>query len=550
VTQSKAYQLVAKTLSELGHDTIFGLLGSGNFQFTDSFARDFGGRFVWVRHESGAVAAAATYAQVTGRLGIACVHQGPGVTNTLTTLTHAVRERQPVLLLAGETSRGIVVNQTIDLPAFAAAAGARIVQVKDVGNVIDAIAHATETALRDQIPVVVGIPVDIQQEEAEWHELPAPASRNTPRGRPSDEDISRAADLIEASTRPLVLAGRGAVLADARTSLEALGDRIGSLFGTSLVANGFFSGNPLSVGVCGGFSSELVPEIVPQADLVLAFGATLNQWTTMHSTLIDRSKVIQCDTEEAAIGVNGPVQLGLIGDAAETAAALLAELERRGHSSSGFRGTDVELQLKAFVAAEQYEEVVEDGVVDPRSFVVALDRLLPQERTVTYDSGHFHWFPTPYLSVPDAAGFVAAQGFQSVGIGLGVAVGAAVARPDRTVLLCIGDGGTLMGLGDLDAIIGQNLNVVVAVFNDGAYGAEVHHFEPMGFSAEHITLGDRDLAGVAKALGGQAATIRSIAELEQSVSDWKEQGGGPLLLDCKVNPRVRSERLQEAFRRH
>ncbi|MHC6219402.1 thiamine pyrophosphate-binding protein [Arthrobacter sp. MMS24-S77] len=550
MTQSKAYQLVAKTLSELGHDTIFGLLGSGNFQFTDSFARDFGGRFVWVRHESAAVAAAATYAQITGRLGIACVHQGPGVTNTLTTLTHAVRERQPVLLLAGETSRGIVVNQTIDLAAFAAAAGARVVQVKDASNVIDVIAHAAETAVRDQIPVVVGIPVDIQQEDAEWHELPARASRNVPRSRPSAEDISSAADLIEACSRPLLLAGRGAVLADARASLEALGDRIGSLFGTSLVANGFFAGNPLSVGVCGGFSSELVPEVVPQADLVLAFGATLNQWTTMHSTLIDRSKVIQCDTDEAAIGVNGAVQLGLVGDAAETAAALLEELERRGHSGSGFRGTDVELQLKSYVAAEQYEEVVEDGVVDPRSFVVALDRLLPQERTVTYDSGHFHWFPTPYLSIPDAAGFVAAQGFQSVGIGLGVAVGAAAARPDRTVLLCIGDGGTLMGLGDLDAIIGQNLNVVVAVFNDGAYGAEVHHFEPMGFSSELISLGDRDLAGVASALGGRAATIRSISELEQSVSEWKEQGGGPLLLDCKVNPRVRSERLQEAFRRH
>ncbi|WP_432995287.1 thiamine pyrophosphate-dependent enzyme [Dactylosporangium sp. CA-233914] len=397
---------------------------------------------------------------------------------------------------------------------------------------------------------MIGIPVDVQQDESEWHDPPLGPSSNTPRSRSAASDIERAADLITASRRPLVLAGRGAVLANARTSLEALGDQIGALYATSLVANGFFAGHPLSLGVCGGFGSELAHTVVPQSDLVLAFGASLNQWTTMHGRLIDGESVVQCDADPAAIGANRRVRLGLVGDAAETAAALTAELVRRGHRATGFRGTPVEQQLRAYVPGEQFEANEEDGLVDPRSVVVTLNRLLPSERTITYDSGHFHWFPTPYLAVPDAAGFVAAQGFQSVGIALGTAVGAAAARPDRIALVFIGDGGTLMQLGEIDALTAQGLRVVVAILNDGAFGAEVHHFEPMGFSPELVQFGDRDLAGVARALGAAAAAVRSIGDLEQAVTKWLAGSQGPLVLDCKVNPRVRSEGLQEAFRQH
>ena len=125
---------------------------------------------------------------------------------------------------------------------------------------------------------------------------------------------------------------------------------------------------------------------------------------------------------------------------------------------------------------------------------MALDAAFPAERTVVYDGGHFHWFPTPFLSVPDADGFVPAQGFQSIGLGLGVAIGAATARPDRPVLLLSGDGGTMMSLGELDSLAAQRLPVLVAIFDDGAYGAEVHHFGPMGLPTDLVEFGDRDFA--------------------------------------------------------
>ena len=141
--------------------------------------------------------------------------------------------------------------------------------------------------------------------------------------------------------------------------------------------------------------------------------------------------------------------------------------------------------------------------------MVELDRALPRERAIAYDGGHFHWFPTAYLSVPDADSFVPAQGFQSVGLGLGSAIGVATAHPGTPVLALCGDGGTMMTLGELDSLTAQRLPVLVAIFNDAAYGAEVHHFAPMGLPTDLVEFGDRDFAAVASALGARAATVRA-----------------------------------------
>ena len=185
------------------------------------------------------------------------------------------------------------------------------------------------------IPVVLPLPIDLQEELGERAEPESPGPFNAPRTRPAAADVAAAADLIERSERPLILAGRGAVLAGARGSLEALGERVGALYATSLVGNGLFAGNPRSLGVCGGFSTKRAERLVPEADLVLAFGASLNQWTTMHGRMLGDTPVVQCDRDPAAIGAHHDVRLGLAGDAAEAADALLEELARREHRSPG-----------------------------------------------------------------------------------------------------------------------------------------------------------------------------------------------------------------------
>src|SRR5690606_23040757 len=127
------------------------------------------------------------------------------------------------------------------------------------------------------------------------------------------------AELVEQAERPVIIAGRGAVRAGAGPALEALGERIGALLATSAVAKGLFAGNPFSVGISGGFGSPLAQELLPQADLVLGFGATLNAWTTRNGTLIGKNaRVVQVDLEGAAIGSRVPASAGVVADAAAT----------------------------------------------------------------------------------------------------------------------------------------------------------------------------------------------------------------------------------------
>ncbi len=163
------------------------------------------------------------------------------------------------------------------------------------------------------------------------------------------------------------------------------------------------------------------------------------------------------------------------------------------------------------------------------------------------DSGHFMGFPPMYLRVPDPAGFVFTQAYQSIGLGLASAIGAAVARPDRLTVACLGDGGALMALPELETLARLRLPMLVVVYDDAAYGAEVHHFGPQGLPTELVRFPDTDFAALARAAGAQGVTARSPADLEP-LRDWLDTRDGPLVLDAKITPDFCAEWLEEAFR--
>ena len=176
--------------------------------------------------------------------------------------------------------------------------------------------------------------------------------------------------------------------------------------------------------------------------------------------------------------------------------------------------------------------------------------LLPVERTVAIDSGHFMGYPAMYLRVPDERGFVFTQAFQAVGLGLASAIGAAVARPDRLTVAALGDGGAMMALPELETVARLGLRMLIVIYNDAAYGAEVHHFGPLGHPVDLVQFPDVDFAALGRAVGLQGVTVRGVDDL-QAVADWLSAGASPaLVLDAKVVPTVVAEWLEEAFRGH
>ena len=546
---SSVADVVGATLAAQGVKDAFGILGSGNLVVTNALVRH-GARFHHARHEMSAVCMADGYARVTGRVGVASVHQGPGLTNTMTGLAEAAKSRTPVLVLAGETpAAALTSNFRIDQHDLVESVGAIADRVHSAKTAADDAVRAYQRAITERRPVVLMLPIDIQPQPAAQTEPSQPPLPPLSTPEPAAQAITNAADLITRAQAPAIIAGRGAVLADAGPELEQLGQTIGAVLATSAPANGLFAGLPYALGISGGFASPFAARTLPQADVVLVFGASVNHWTTKHGAMIGPdARVIQVDVDPRAIGRNRPADLAIIADVKAAAQALRTELTNRSHASQGFRTPELSDEIANNTwRHDPYDDASTDEWIDPRTASIALNELLPRNKAVAVDSGHFLGYPSMFFDVPDARSWLFPNGFQAVGLGLGNAIGAAIAQPDRPTVAAIGDGGAFMALAELETAARLKLTLLVVIYDDAAYGAEVHHFAPMGHDVSLVRFPDADLAGIARAAGAKAATVRKTDDLG-IVTEWLANPHGPLVLDVKVNPTICAEWLEEAFR--
>jgi thiamine pyrophosphate-dependent acetolactate synthase large subunit-like protein len=269
-----------------------------------------------------------------------------------------------------------------------------------------------------------------------------------------------------------------------------------------------------------------------------------------HGRLIaDDAVVVQVDRDPEALGAQRAIHLGVVGDVAAVAEATGRRLTGE---RTGYRTPDVreEIATRGRWRDEPFEPAAEPGRIDPRTLTIALDDLLPADRVVAVDSGNFMGYPSMFLDVPDEHGFCFTQAFQSVGLGLATAIGAALARPDRLPVAALGDGGALMGAAELETVARLGLPMVVVVYDDAGYGAEVHHFGPAGHALDTVRFPETDFAALARGLGYAAVTVRGPADL-RGVADWLAgPRTTPLLVDAKVAREAPSWWLEEAFRGH
>jgi acetolactate synthase-1/2/3 large subunit len=553
----KVTDAIGQVLTSLGVDTVFGLVGSGNFHVTNALT-ERGARFIAARHENGAASMADGWARLSGKPGIVSVHQGPGLTNALTALTAAAKSRTPMVVLAADVAASAShSNFRIDVGAIARGIGAVPARLHSPSFAIDDTIRAYQLAAQDRRTVILALPLDVQGADCAPppDELPSASIPSWARASatvPDETSVNRLAAAIKRAERPVFIAGRGARIAGARPQLEELAGRCGALLATSAAAKGLFRGSAWDLDVSGGFASPLAAELIRDADLVVGWGCSLNMWTLRHGALIGPGTVVaQVDSDRGAIGAHRPVSLGVTGDVTLTAEAV-AQLLGEGGNQTGYRSEELRDRLAAEVRWRDvpYEDESDGQAIDPRTLTIALDDLLPAERIVAIDSGNFIGYPAMFLSVPDADGFCFTQAFQSVGLGLASAIGSAIARPDRLVVAALGDGGALMGISELETAVRLGLPMVIVVYDDEAYGAEVHHFGPEGYPLDTVKFPPVDLAQIARGFGCAAARVRQRGDLAP-VREWLDgPRDRPLLIDAKVTARHGSWWLEEAFRGH
>jgi thiamine pyrophosphate-dependent acetolactate synthase large subunit-like protein len=537
---------VGATLVACGVDAVFGVVGSGNFAVTNAMVAA-GARYVAARHEGGAATMADAFARTSGGVAALSVHQGCGLTNALTGITEAAKSRTPLVVVAAEATSPRS-NFFVDQAALAEAVGAVPMRVTAAEDAVARSAAAVATARDERRVVVLNLPLDVQARPASSGEPPA---RRTPSPAALDPAaVERLAEALRAARRPVFVAGRGSRGRGGRAALEELAQRCGALLATSAVAKGLFRGSAWDLDVSGGFATPLAAQLIRGADVIVGWGCALNMWTMRHGRLVaDDAVVVQVDVEADAIGAQRDVAFGVVGDVRAVAEAVSAQLDE---PLTGYRTPEVRAGItrRGRWRDEPYEEVGEDGFIDPRTLTIALDDVLPAERVVAVDSGNFMGYPSMFLGVPDEHGFCFTQAFQSVGLGLSSAIGAALARPDRVPVAALGDGGTLMGAAELETVVRLGLPMVVVVYDDAAYGAEVHHFGPDGHVLDTVCFPETDFAAIARGHGFDAVTVRSVEDLAPVASWVAGRRSSPLLVDAKVARSRPSWWLEEAFRGH
>ncbi len=493
-----------------------------------------------MRHEAGGVVAADAHYRASGRIAAATATYGAGFTNTLTALAESAQARIPLLLVVGDEPTSGPRPWGVDQVALASAVGVRTYTVGD-RDASATVLIALEHALTYRVPVVLAIPYDVVTREAgELTDagtvtIPAPLA---PQGPSASAALDRIADALAGAERPFLLAGRGAWLADAGPALGRLAETTGAITASTALGRGIFPDTAHDLGVTGGFGAAGAMELVREADVAVVFGAGLNQFTMRFGELFaPGTQVFQVDV--ATTATHAQVGGFVRADAAVAADEIANRLRSRGAMSSGWRDR---VDVAPLREQEAGEGLAPDGRLDPRSAAARIGELLPEDRVVVSDGGHFLGWSNMYWPVasPDRVMMVGTA-YQSIGLGFPSVAGAIAARPDATVVLTTGDGGGLMAIADLEsAVRTAGGHGIAVVWNDAAYGAEINLYGLKGLAREPMLIPEVDFAAVARGFGAEGVVVREVADLE-ALAEWTRRDPAErpfLLLDLRISGAV------------
>lgn len=542
----KIFSWLAEIFHQEGVEANFTLLGDGNMYWATRLA-ELGVRTIHARHEHSAVSMAMSHARATGTVGVASVTCGPGLTHAVTALATAAQAGVGIVVFAGESPmHASWYVQRIDQGPIVAAAGARYIPVHSVQRLPELIRDAFIYARTHSKPVVVGVPMDLQQQDAPLdgqYRTSAEFIVARPPAAPAPGALAAAAEMIGKAGKVVLIAGRGAVLSGAGPACEALADRLDAPLSTTLPARGLFHTNAFDLGVAGGFSSDTAREIFAQADLVIAVGASMTSHTVDAGKLFPKASILQIDADPLPVNYGRKTaDAHLVGDARVSIDMLMLLLGAKRPQEWRSKSLADALQRRP---ADGHSYEIEPGVMDPRRVVERLDALLPKHWHIVNSAGHSAYFPA-HMRGRSAEHFHTIREYGSIGNGLAYGIGVATAHPDTPTVVIEGDGGFLMHAQELDTVRRHGLRLLVCVLNDGGFGAEFHKLRAKGMDESGAIFGRGDMGAIARGFGLAGECMTSVDELSAAYERFAS-GNGAAVWDLHVSDRVVSPNMRARF---
>ena len=459
--------ILCRTLVDAGVDVLFGYPGGAIMPFYHALPEFPQLRHVLVRHEQAAAHATDGYARASGRVGVCVATSGPGATNLVTGLATASMDSSPVVAITGQVSRPMIGRdafQETDIIGITLPITKQSYLVQDAADIADVVTEAIAVALHGRPgPVLVDIPKDVQNQKAE----PRASARGqslTPGDSPGilEDGIRRAADLIAAAQRPLLMVGHGVIIANAYDEVRALAEKTGMPVITTLLGiSAFPEGHPLHLGMPGMHGEVHVNRAIQRADVIVAIGLRFDDRVTGNlAAFAPRAQIVHIDLDRSEIGRNVPAAIGIVGDAKAVTRQLVARIAARG--CDAWRA-DIE-------AHRRPPDATFRGGMSPEAILLAIRDATDGRCTIVTDVGQHQMWVAKLFPYRRPNTHITSGGLGTMGFAVPAAMGVHLARPGEPVWAISGDGGFQMNMAEMATMVQEGLTVKLAVFNNGYLG--------------------------------------------------------------------------------
>ncbi len=528
-------QIIWESLVREGVEVVFGITGGAVIPLYHELP-DYPVRHITMRHEQAAAHAADGYARATGKVGVCIATSGPGATNLVTGIATAYMDSSPLVAITGQVSSSALGTdgfQEVDITGITMPITKHNYLITDVADLAEALQEAFHIARTGRPgPVLIDVAKDAQMAECE---LEYPEEVHLPGYKPHAEgnirQIRQAARMINAAQRPVLVGGRGVLIAGAQDTLCALAEKAHIPVATTLLGKSVMhESHPLCLGMGGMHGEAFVNHALQEADLIVGIGTRFDdRFTSVASTFAPKAKIIHVDIDPAEIGKRIRVDLPIVGDAADVLEKLLPLVASAEHPQWSAR-------ISEWRQGTAEHEILwrETDELIPQYVIRNIWEITEGQAIMVSDVGQNQMWEAQYYLHERPGGLISSGGLGTMGFALPAAIGAAIGRPESRVWAVVGDGGFQMTNQEMATLIQDQIPVKIAILNNGYLGM-VRQWQELFFSGNYSgspILGP-DFVKLAEAHGIAGAKVTEKEQVAEAVKE-AEAHDGPFLIDFQI----------------
>ena len=535
-------QILMQTLVDEEVETIFGFPGGAVIEIYDELAKtDI--QHILVRHEQGAVHAADGYARARGKVGVCLVTSGPGATNTVTGIASAYSDSIPVVVITGQVPTQLIGNdafQEVDIVGITRPCTKHNYLVNDVADLAKVMREAFYLARTGRPgPVLVDIPKNVVSAKIDYKPVPQVRMKSyNPTYNPNMKQLKKVAKLVREARKPVIFAGGGIILSNASQELTDFARKTHIPVTGSLMGLGGFPGSdPLWLGMIGMHGTYRANMSASYCDLMIGIGVRFDDRVTGKTdAFAEQAKIVHIDIDPTSIRKNIAVSIPIVGDC-KKALTLLNDLLSDQDSAALLRQKEDWLAQIAEWKSTTPLAYDQKDVIKPQYVVEKLFELTKGEAIITTEVGQNQMWAAQYYHFDRPNNFITSGGLGCMGFGLPAAIGAQVARPDRTVVDIAGDGSIQMNIQEMATAVQYKLPVKIVILNNRFLGM-VRQWQELFYGKRYAaTCMDcaPDFVKLAEAYGAAGLRAEKPTEVEAVLAEGLAIAG-PVIMDFSVEP--------------